>query len=186
MRTSPFLAAATVSVVFAFTPIAAGQPAPGYSPPGTPPGYGPPGYPQPPYPGPPRYRLDSEPITELIIAGTAIAAGIYVLGIPVTLGIDVGLDGDADDVSAFMAIPLVGPWVAMGASQQPDIEDYYGPLIASGVLQAGGMTLLVIGAALRRDVQVPIADADGPTLAVLPWALDDAGGGLALTISGVP
>ncbi len=59
-------------------------------------------------------------------------------------------DGPGDEAALY--IPLAGPWIALG-TMDPD-EGQRGALIASGVVQAGGMAMLIAGVAAKQTVLV--------------------------------
>lgn len=83
----------------------------------------------------------------LAIAGGVIAGAIYMVGIPVTAAIG-GDNGGA--ATGEMAIPLFGPFIV--AATEPITNTQGVALGASAVLQAVGLTMLVIGLATDRDV----------------------------------
>lgn len=81
-----------------------------------------------------------------------IIAGPIVLGVSwlATIGVTAGLDSDGD-IIGMSAAPLVGPWIMIADSRT---EDYTAALAVSGVLQAGGLTMLILGVAIQREVEV--------------------------------
>jgi hypothetical protein len=108
--------------------------------------------------GPPqdqvRYETETKGITGLIIAGPIVFGVAYATGIAVTAG----LDAD-EELIAYSAIPVAGPWVMLADSRT---SDYSGALAANGLLQAGGLAMFIIGVSVRREHQVPVyASEDG-------------------------
>jgi hypothetical protein len=149
----------------------------GASPYGYPPGYGPQPYPPgyededdeerpetvPYEPGdfiPAGYRLETQPITGLVIAGAVATGGLWLLsGMLGTLAVKLS-GGVADSTGHterqepyFLWIPVAGPFVAAGT-----VHDPAGPIVAllvlDGVLQSAGLAMLIGGAAAQRQVLV--------------------------------
>lgn len=73
-------------------------------------------------------------------------------------------------------VPVLGPWLQMavkpGGLRSDDWATY---LAVDGILQAGGLTLIILGATLTETVTVYADGRDGPTL-----SLGAAPGGLSL------
>jgi hypothetical protein len=141
---------------------------------------GPAPVPPPAAPAPVATTTETEGIKGLIIAGAVVWGAVWLLGIPITIGIDAGLDGDIDPVSGFMAIPLVGPWIALGEVAPKNQDAFNPPIILSGVLQSAGAIMLVLGLAIRSPVEVPVYGSG--ELAVAPMALGDNGAGIGLRL----
>jgi hypothetical protein len=116
--------------------------------------------PQPMYQQPPRQQILVErPHIALIVPG-AVLLGVgwimnFIVGLPA--GDDPFSSGAEPEWQAFRyssLIPLAGPWIQLGV--MPDIgEDSYWPLwlVFNGLLQATGVTLLIIGIATPQRVQ---------------------------------
>lgn len=86
-----------------------------------------------------------------------------------------GIIGAPLNEVGYMALPLVGPWICIAECQDP--SPYLPALIADGVLQDLALIGMILGAALRQEVEVRAA---GPL--VLPWAgLGSAGAMLAMS-----
>lgn len=92
------------------------------------------------------------PVTERRGILGLIIAGPIVLGVSwlATIGVTAGLDADGDLIG-MSAIPIGGPW-AMIADDRT--SEYTAALAVSGILQAGGLTMLILGVAIQRDVVV--------------------------------
>lgn len=74
------------------------------------------------------------------------------------------LGGYAHDIG-LMSIPLAGPWVCLGACIG-NVGPYSPAIIADGVLQLTGATLMVVGLALQEEVRLGPA---GASLRFQPW-----------------
>lgn len=161
-----------------------------------PPGYGASGqvYVQPAQPAPtyaptyqvyqPRQRQIRYEEVETSIKGLWIP-GIIIFGVSYVLTgtMSSSLSFDSEYVS-WSWVPLIGPWVALGYADNDD--EMTGSLIG-GIAQAAGLTMFVLGLAIRRTVRVARyvvneGDDRSPELAfdVLPAA---GGGQLGLTLS---
>ncbi len=86
-----------------------------------------------------------------------------------------------------MAVPLAGPWIAIGMDTDlgRDNPDFAGAYAGAGLLQLGGATMLVLGLVLRDEVQVPVYGlGDGPNQRASVWMSPTAPGadGLGLTL----
>ncbi len=116
-------------------------------------------------PLPPGYHLEERPRRGLVIAGWLTA------GIPYALGLTIAASSDFGNESGWLAVPFVGPWLALGkrdygcdddGGDEQDrscLEDaVVAPLIMSGIAQTAGGTLLLVGYlatkkyAVRNDV----------------------------------
>lgn len=118
------------------------------------------------------------PIWGLVIAG-AISFGVAWLATPI-VGAAVGSDGYE---IGYLAIPVAGPWVCLGDCYDPD--DYMAALVISGLLQAAGVTMFILGLVLRREVAMYAELERGVELAIEPWAVPSAepAAGLSLRLS---
>jgi hypothetical protein len=162
-----------------------GQPPPGYGQPGYgQPAYGQPVYQQPAYaptyaPQPRRvqYVDQEESIKGLWIPGIIVFGVSFVL--TGTLATTFSWNGD---YVGYSWIPLVGPWIAL--STNPNDEEIAGAVLG-GIGQAAGLTMFVLGLALRQTVRVPVysfGGERGPQLAfnVRP---EMGGGSLGLSLT---
>ncbi len=148
----------------AVAPLPAGPPPPQ--------GYGPPPGQRP----PPRYRTERTPILGLVIAG-AVTFGVVWLA---TVGVTAGVSSDADrgEATGYAAIPMVGPWVMLGSDL--DTDDYSAALVTSGILQAAGVAMFVLGVTIRTKRKVPVYGkvAPGAELTVGPTKVGNTGVGI--------
>jgi hypothetical protein len=166
------------------------QPAPqGYGNP--PPGYGQP-YPQPaqqPHAQPyaPTYQQRQVRYVErqATIKGLWIP-GIIIFGVSYGLTASFGQLGPDADYRTWTAIPLIGPWVALGTCELCNDDAVTGAVLG-GVGQAAGLTMFILGLTLRRTVRVATYsfdedDARAPQLALDALPLP-GGGRIGLTLS---
>jgi hypothetical protein len=145
---------------------------------------------QPGSPPPPGYHVEDRPRTGLVIAGSVVA------GIPYFFSVMTAMAARNDNATGWLFLPVVGPWMTMGqrnygcnsvdnANQSTsqslqcvgDIFVVMG-LIADGVLQATGATLLLVGVAAGKPTLV----RDDQSLHVTPMQVGTGyGAGLAGT-----
>lgn len=114
------------------------------------------------HPVPPGYHVESRPATGLIVSGALTLSVGYVAA----LGI--GLDGGFDQGNGWLAVPVVGPWAAIGARsfscEAETVDDarecFDGAydeattiaiLAVDGMIQATGLVILFAGLASGRD-----------------------------------
>jgi hypothetical protein len=134
---------------------------------------------------PPGYRYESKPIKGLAVAGFVLFGATYVLTIA-TGAIVSSVFGSkkVGEHTAASAVPLVGGVLAdVGA-----VEDYSSKGAPAGtvltVLQVTGLTLGIVGLAVKRRTLVRVSEANGRATSsvvpsVAPWATG-TGGGLVL------
>ena len=100
--------------------------------------------------------VERENIKPMWIGGTVSFSTIYVLTIALTAALS------EDDVRgpsvAYAAIPLVGPFVAVG-NDHDDIsfDSFKVPLILSGIFQIASVGVLIAGLIVKRDVKTSIS-----------------------------
>lgn len=154
-----------------------GQPPPGY-------GQQPPVYGQP-YAQPyvPQTRQVRHVERETSVKGLWIP-GIIIFGASWALTATTASAFTAGDYALFAWIPLVGPWLMLGAAGN---DEQVGAALASGILQLAGATMFILGLTLRQTVRVAEysfdeRDARAPQLAfeLLPAP---AGAMVGLTLS---
>lgn len=169
--------------------------APGYRP-YPPPGYGPaPGYApygRPAYPPPAAYykKPDGPPLVfygwdpdvpppdgydlRSTPNGRLIGFGVGMFSIGYVTACFAGLVAVSDERSAEaddwypLFIPVVGPFMGIGSLDASAAET--GVLLADGLLQAGGLAAIIVGAMDSRYklVRTQVGGKDGPTLEVVP------------------
>lgn len=121
-------------------------------------------------PQPIRYIHRSATIPGILVPGILLLVGGYLteaIGAPL-------LDGswDSSDQLGFAYIPILGPWLQLGAFEDLDFAFERGiayfPVIA-GIAQTLGLILTVIGLTVREEWDEPVYaltdDPMGPTLA---------------------
>lgn len=133
---------------------------------------------------PPGYRYEAKPIKGLAVAGFILFGATYVLTIATGAAVSAAFGSDkVGEHTAASAVPLVGGVLAdVGA-----VESYSSKGAPAGtvltVLQVTGLTLGIVGLAVRRRTLVrvgsvgPAPGKDLPSL--LPWA-SEAGGGVVV------
>ncbi|MGE0788266.1 MAG: hypothetical protein AB7S26_21515 [Sandaracinaceae bacterium] len=149
------------------------------------PTYGQPGYGQPAYAAP--MAQQQAPQVRYVDRETNIKAlwipGMIVMGAGWGLTASFGQIGLLEDYRIWVAIPLIGPWVAIGYA---DNDDEITGAVIGGLVQAIGGAALILGLTLTRTVRVAVYSLDehderAPTLAVS--ALPAPGGAqLGLTL----
>lgn len=114
---------------------------------------------------------ETKGITGLIIAGPIVLGATWLTTIGVTAAV---ADGNGKAIG-YAATPVFGPWmlIAEGAG------DYTAPLAMSGLAQAGGLTMLIVGLAVRRPVNPTMALGDDVELTVSPTASSELSGLMA-------
>jgi len=117
----------------------------------------------------------------LVIGGAVMFGVSYVFHaalISPLAGIDFDETADEylwNDFRVYGAIPLVGPWLQLSVKPTGFTDDGWGPyLIANGILQAAGLTMLILGFVLRKETST-YADAS-PSIMVAPMAREGATG----------
>jgi hypothetical protein len=110
----------------------------------------------------------------LIISGAVILGVGWVVNIlsgvfagVELFGSDASSEWDAFRFSAF--VPIAGPWIQLATKPTSFSQDYWGPwLIIDGLLQATGLTMLVIGIATPRTETVYSERPSEPSFAFVP------------------
>jgi hypothetical protein len=112
-------------------------------------------------PVPPGYRVEHRPATGII------AGGLATLGIAYSTALVIAASANFEDGTGWLALPVVGPWAAIGARSYHCSND---PLLASkcvsgafsevqtiailsadGVVQTAGAVLFIVGLASGHD-----------------------------------
>jgi hypothetical protein len=108
----------------------------------------------------------------LIISGAVLLGVGWILDIVtgVPAGDDPFTSGSEPEWDAFRfssLIPIAGPWIQLAVKPTGFTQDYWAPwLIIDGLIQATGLTLLVIGIATPETE--PVYASRGVELAILP------------------
>lgn len=122
----------------------------------------------------------------LTIAGAAMLGASYISNIVVSLFAGIGFGSSAEeawnDFRFVGLVPVLGPWIQLGIKPTPIDQDYWVTwLVIDGVLQAAGLTMLIVGLTVRESVEVrAVAEIGDFTLSVTPFA-GPTGSGLALS-----
>jgi hypothetical protein len=119
----------------------------------------------------PLYTTERRLMPELYLGGPVLFAATYAATVAVTA--DVAVKPDAGRATAYAAIPLVGPWVLLGSNLP--VASYSAGLVVSGIAQAGGLAVTIVGLTVRRDVRIPLIATEKVRVSVLP----SAGGAVA-------
>jgi hypothetical protein len=126
------------------------------------------------------YRNESGPRWGLVRGGFVLLGVSYLL--PLTIVASLGMPNE----SSWLAIPLVGPYITMGRMTYFEkCDETFGcrpddgvnalaamGLVTTGLMQAGGATMILLGLALHKEEKVPI-------YAVVPAPLGAGGYGLS-------
>lgn len=84
--------------------------------------------------------------------------------------------------SAWLFVPLAGPWAALSDPRHSTLGNVL--IVADGIVQAAGLTMLIVGAAVRRPVieyRYVVGRAPRPRApAGVQWALTPTAGGAAV------
>lgn len=136
------------------------------------PGYGQPAA-QPVYTQPqPQPRTEERVHVGLIVAGSVMLGVSWLLHALLisplagcSLSSTSGCSSTWEDFRWTGALPLVGPWVQLAIKPTDLGQDGWGPyLIIDGLLQAGGLTMLILGATITETVTVYGDNESGPSL----------------------
>lgn len=167
-----------------------------------PPGYGQPYVqpqpyyqPQPVAPAQPRYVERTESVPGLLVSGVVILPVSWVLTwtmTTATLGEACDpITGACRDIDYWLWswVPLVGPWFMLGQGDDGARglnEAEVGGAILAGITQLAGLTLIILGAAIRRTVRVATYalgdDERAPELSFTAAPLE-GGGALTATLT---
>ncbi len=170
-----------------------GQPPPSYQQPYGQPTYGQPTYGQPQYPTYAQpYAPTYQPQVRQVryVEQETSVKGLWIPGI-VLFGVSYVLTGTlasaavaSSDYVGYSWIPLVGPWLMLGEAAND--EQFAGALVG-GIAQAAGLTMFVLGLALRQTVRVAVYSLDESNERAPRLALDlvpaPAGGMVGLSLS---
>ena len=113
----------------------------------------------------------------VIGGGIGLLAGGYVANIVISgIGAIFIAAGDAiteedtiaDEFFYSSLVPVLGPWIQLGIMQSYGYEGWAPWMIINGVLQAGGLTMIILGATLTTRVAVHADLGNGVELAFTP------------------
>ncbi len=96
-------------------------------------------------PPPEGYEIDTEVRRGLVIAGAVVTGTPWIASVTAATALD-GTDG------AMLAVPVVGPWLAMATLHEDSAAR--AALTLSGLTQASGATMLLLGLAMPRKSYV--------------------------------
>lgn len=142
-------------------------------------------------PAPPRQtRTERRPIIGLVVPGAVLLGVSWIIHAAVVSpfagwSIDRGYQPEWDAFRAWGLLPLAGPWIQLAIKPDTGGRDGWDPyLVIDGILQAGGLTMLILGLAIqeRHEVYVDNERAPGPQFAVLPMVTPEYSG---LSLAGI-
>ena len=123
----------------------------------------------------PQPRTESRPIIGLIVSGAILLGVSWVTNIIVSAAagtIETTTTSDQwSDFRYIGLIPVVGPWIQMAVKPTAfDQDDWAYYLTVNGILQAAGLTMLVLGIAIpvERTVYAENGERRGIDLAIAP------------------
>jgi hypothetical protein len=140
-----------------------------------------------PAPTSPATRIEKKRNKGLLIAGPIILGVTWLSTIGITAGVSLGTESSRVGTNiAYAAIPVVGPLVLI-ADGDRDTNEFAAPLVLSSLIQAGGLTMTILGITLTREVEVPAAAlGEGfpmrHRLSLNPTAIGTSGAGLSLQV----
>lgn len=105
----------------------------------------------------------TQSIVPLQFTGALTYASVYIFGfaIPAAFGVPAGEVG-------ILAIPFAGPWMCLaGSCRNP--RGFEAGLVIDGVLQVGGLAMLIIGSVLELEVRAA-------EIAFTPWGSSETVG----------
>lgn len=120
------------------------------------------------------YVEESQSVPSLWVSGVIVLPLSWIATWATTTAlIDPAWDPQDWEYYGYLWIPLVGPWLGLGPADQ---DSEYAGAIVGGLTQLTGLTLIVLGVALRQTARVSV------------YALDDHDGGrtLAVTVGPAP
>ena len=133
----------------------------------------------------PATRTEKKRNKGLLIAGPIILGVAWLSTIGITAGVSLGTDSSRVGTNiAYAAIPVIGPIVLI-ADGDRDTDEFAAPLVLASLIQAGGLTMTILGITLTREVEVPAAALGEGTpmrhrLSLSPAAIGTSGAGLSL------
>jgi hypothetical protein len=130
-------------------------------------------------------------------SATPIVVGGLMLAIPYATGLGIAGAEDFANASGWLAVPALGPWLALSGRGDPcdrakDAQDFNsdvgncvaepfvrGMLVLDGVLQATGAVVMIIGASSSDKRLVPIRERTGRVVA-MPQPVGRSGYGMGV------
>ncbi len=107
-----------------------------------------------------RQEVQEESITALWVAGTITASVGYLMTIVLTAAYS--QDSVRGQAMTYVLVPVLGPFILNGSAIQN--PQYSTPLVVSGIVQAAGVGMIILGLALHRPVSSPgYSLGDGPS-----------------------
>ncbi len=129
-------------------------------------------------------------------SSTPIVVGSLLLAIPYATGLGIAAAEDFGNASGWLALPVLGPWLALMSRENPcetadDAQEFNsdvghcvaepfvrGLLVLDGVLQATGAVVVIVGASSSEKRLVP---ARGHArMSLMPRAIGRSGYGLGV------
>lgn len=128
-------------------------------------------------------RTRSRPIWGLVIPGAVVLGVSWILHAAVVspfAGYS-ATSGFQPDWATFRwtgLIPVAGPWIQLAVKPGGFEDSWAGYLVVDGLLQAAGLTMLILGIAIQEEETYYVRGEGGSGFAIVPTA-DQNGGGLA-------
>jgi hypothetical protein len=128
----------------------------------------------------PEPEVETRPRLGLVISGAIVFGVSYVFHAALVSpfggwSIDYGDNPQWSDFRWMGAIPVAGPWLQLAAKPTAPTDDGWTTyLVVDGLLQAGGLTMLILGLVLRQEVG-GYAEAD-PSIMIAPMVGQNASG----------
>ena len=124
----------------------------------------------------PQPREETSHMVGLIVSGAVLLGASWITNMIVSAfaGTVDTASSDPEDWDEFRyigLIPVLGPWIQMAVKPTPfDHDDWAYFLMVDGILQAAGLTMLIIGAAVpvTRTVYAENGEREGIDLAIAP------------------
>lgn len=128
---------------------------------------------------------------------TPIVVGSLLLAVPYATGLGIAAAEGFANGSGWLAVPALGPWLALAGRENPcdsakDAQEFNsdvgncvaepfvrGMLVLDGVLQATGAVVLIVGASSSEKRVVP-RDSGAPRVVAMPSPIGRNGYGLGV------
>ncbi len=129
----------------------------------------------------PTSEPESRPRIGLVISGAVLFGVSWIIHAALVSpfagwSIDYGDDPQWNDFRIMGAIPLAGPWIQLAIKPTAPFEDSWATyLLVDGLLQAAGITMLILGLTLRKEVG-GYANNESPSFMIGPMLGQGAGG----------
>jgi len=114
----------------------------------------------------------------LVISGAVVGGVLYIISTMIaSLGADIASENGGDNKTAWMYLPVLGPFLEMSETSGSGAATANEFLVLDGLAQAAGLTMLIAGLMYPRHLLVR---NDLATVGVLPMKIGMEGEGLGL------